>query len=244
MQEILKYILIAVTAAVLCYIGWTIYGEGTRSASARMSESVQLAQTQAQNMNSALTNVSTVGSASRNTAATSAGNVGDTQKSQPTTRVIAPVEVSEITDLNALMVEWKPRYEAAKLAYAKFAASITNAKARAADYFAQQQALTESIQDPSNRAKAEQEDAAEMLLYRQWEARADVALKTAAKIGIQLDDMDANLKKMELRADFVFDTSAFQEVPEAINELNLQLVDFQASSENIKAVSGSPFEAQ
>ena len=244
MQEVLKYILIAVAAAVVGYIGWTFYGEGTRSASARMTESVQLAQTQAQNMNSALNNVSTVGSASQNAATTSTGNIGDTQKAQPPTRIVAPVEVAEITNLNALMIQWSPRYDAAKLAYAKFDASITNAKARAADYFAQQQALTESIQDPSNIAKAEQEDAAEMLLYRQWEARADAALKTAAKIGIQLDDMDANLKKMELRADFVFDTSAFQEVPEAINELNLQLVDFQVSSENIKAVSGSPFEAQ
>lgn len=244
MQEILKYILIVVAAAVLGYIGWAIYGEGTRNASARMSESVQLAQTQAQNMNSALTNVSAVGSASRNAAATSAGDTGDTQKPQPSTLVAAPVEVAEITDINALMIEWSPRYEVAKLAYAKFEAAIANAKSRAADYFAQQQAITASMRDPANQAKAQQEDTAEMLLYRQWEARADAALKTAAKIGIQLDDMDANLKKMELRADFVFDTSAFQEVPEAINELNLQLVDFQASSENIKAVSGSPFEAR
>ena len=244
MQEILKYILIAVTAAVLGYIGWAVYGEGTRNASARMSESVQLAQTQAQNMNSALTNVSAVGSASRNAAATSAGNIGNTQESQPSTRVIAPVEVSAITDLNALMIEWSPRYEAVKLAYTKFTASITNAKARAADYFAQQQAITESMRDPANQAKAQQEDDAEMLLYKQWEARADLALKTAAEIGIQLDDMDANLKKMELRADFVFDTSALQEVPESISELNRQLADFQASSENIKAVAGSPFEAR
>lgn len=244
MQEVLKYILIAVAAAVVGYIGWTVYGEGTRSASARMSESVQLAQAQAQNMNSALTNVSSVGSASRNAATTSAGNIGDAQKPQPPTRIVAPVEVAEITNLNALMIQWSPRYDEAKLAHAKFEASITNAKARAADYFARQQALTKSMQDPSNRAKAEQEDEAEMLLYRQWEGRADAALETAAKIGIQLDDMDTNLKKMKERADFVFDTSTFQEVPESISELNLQLADFQTSSENIKAVAGSPFEAQ
>ena len=195
-------------------------------------------------MNSALTNVSAVGSASRNAATTSAGSIDDTQKPQPPARIVAPVEVAEITNLNALMIAWSPRYDAAKLAYAKFEASITNAKARAAEYFARQQALTESMQDPSNRAKAEQEDAAEMLLYWQWEARADAALETAAKIGVQLDDMDTNLKKMKERADFVFDTSAFQEVPESISELNLQLADFQTSSENIKAVAGSPFEAQ
>ena len=227
MQDTLKFILIAVALGVIGYIGWTTYGEGTRTASAKMSESVQMAQNQAQNMDVTLTSVSTV---------------GRSKVSQAT--VVQPGEVAEITDLNALLAEWRPRYDAAKLAYAKFDASIANAKARAAEYFAQQHAITESMHNPGNKEKAEQEDAAEMLLYRQWEARADAALRTATEIGMKLDDMDANLKKMELRADFVFDTSTFIEVPEAVNELNLQLADFQASSENIKAISGSPFGAQ
>ena len=83
-----------------------------------------------------------------------------------------------------------------------------------------------------------------MALYRQWAARADAARKSAAKIVIQLDDMDANLRKMELRADFVFDASAFGEVPAAVSELNQQLFDFQVASENIKLAADSPFEVQ
>ena len=220
----MKFILVAVAAGVIGYIGWTVFGEGTRTASARISDSFQIAQGQAQNINHALSSVSTVGS----------------NQDSPA-RIIESGEVAEITDLNALQSEWRPRYDAAKLAYAKFNASIANAKSRAADYFAQQQALTEGMRDPHNKAKANQQDEAEMLLYRQWEARADAALKTATEIGFQLDDMDANLKKMELRADFVFDTSAFLEVPEAVIELNRQLADFQTSSDNIRAVSGSPF---
>ena len=142
------------------------------------------------------------------------------------------------------MKEWEPRYDAAKTAYVKFHASIMNAKSRASSYFAQQRALTEQMRDPDNQAKARLEDEADLALYRQWEAQADQALEKADEIGIQLDDMDANLRKMELRADFVFDTSAFLEIPQDIEELNLQLFDFQVASENIKLSAGSPFETQ
>ena len=100
------------------------------------------------------------------------------------------------------------------------------------------------IRNPENQAIARQEDEYEMSLYRQWEEQADSALRMAAEIGIQLDDMDANLRKMELRADFVFDTSAFHEVPEAISNLNRQLVEFHAASENIKAATGTPFDTR
>ena len=241
MQNVFKYILIAVAAGVVSYIGLTIYGEGTRTAAASMAESVQLAQAQADNMTTALTSVSTVGNASTNQIVAQTER-GSSQGSA--IRIIAPVEVAEIANLDALLIRWRPRYEAAKLAHAKFDASIANAKNRAVGYFAQQRALTRSMQNPDNRARAEQEDDAEMLLYRQWEAQADGALRKAAEIITQLDDMDANLMKMELRADFVFDTSAFVEVPQAIGELNQQLADFQVSSENIKAIAGSPFEVR
>ena len=160
------------------------------------------------------------------------------------TNIVVPPAVSEITGLDHLLLEWRPRYDAAKMAYAKFDASIASAKSRAADYFGQQQALTKQMRNPDNQAKARLEDEREMALYQQWVKQADTALELAAKIGVQLDDMDANLQKMELRADFVFDTSAFTEVPEAVTELNQQLFDFQVASENIKLAAGSPFEAQ
>ena len=190
-----------------------------------MSQSLHIAQSQAQNMNQALTSVSTVGSSPERPA----------QKKESG-------GLAELADLDSLLSEWRPRYDEAKLAYTKFSASLANTKSRVADYFAQQQALTEGMRDPENKARARQQDEAEMLLYRQWQARADAALQTATEIVIQLDDMDANLRKMELRADFVFDTSP--SLPEVVIELNAQLADFQTSSDNIRAVSGSPFEVQ
>lgn len=224
MQQTLRFILIAVSAGVIGYIGWTLYEEETRTTAARMSESVHLAQAQAESVDAALTHIQDIALSNSQTPATP--------------------EISEIPNLDALIKEWEPRYTAAKTAYAKFHASITNAKSRAAAYFAQQRALTERMRDPDNQAKARLEDEADLALYRQWEARADQALEKADQVSIQLDDMDANLRKMELRADFVFDTSAFLEIPQNIEELNLQLFEFQVASENIKLSAGSPFETQ
>ena len=236
MQDVLKFILVAVSAAVIGYVGWTVYGEGTKPVAARMSESIHLAQTQAQNMNQSLTEVGAIGDVGQSVV--SQGN------SPSAVEPSVPQRVAEIANLDDLLIEWRHRYEMAKMAYVKFDASIVNAKYRAAEYFAQQQALTDQMRDPDNKARARMEDEAEMALYLQWEVRADSALKLADKIGIQLDDMDANLKKMELRSDFVFDTTAFTEVPGAIAELDQHLFDFQLASENIKLATGSPFEAQ
>ena len=236
MQDVLKFLLIAVSAAMIGYVAWTLYGEGTRPAAARMSESVHMAQAQAQSMNQSLGDVGTIGEAGQ--PIVSRG----TASSDMNTPV--SVSVAEITSLDDLLAEWRLRYEIAKTSYTKFDASITNAKNRAAEYFAQQQALTEGMQDPNNRAKAQLEDEAEIALYRQWEARADAARKSAARIVIQLDDMDTNLRKMELRTGFVFDASAFAEVPAAVSELNQQIFDFQVASENIKLAADSPFKMQ
>ena len=232
-----------------------------------MSESVQLAQVQAHNMNQALADVSNLGTSdqqsitnqldTRNQLSSAqepkpksfadidgsrdTGPAGDALLTQP--QPTESPDIAKITNIDTLIVEWSPRYDAAKVAYVKFSASVNNAKSRAADYFAQQQAITEQIRDPDNQAKARQEDERDLILYRQWETKAHLALDVAEQIGIQLDDMDANLRKVKLRAGFVFDTSQFQEMPQAIDDLNRQLADFQTASENIKAATGSPFEA-
>ena len=57
MQETLRFILIAVSAGVIGYIGWTLYEEETRTTAARMSESVLLAQAQAESVDSAFTHI-------------------------------------------------------------------------------------------------------------------------------------------------------------------------------------------
>ena len=231
-RRTLKYTLIIVVVAVIGYAALTVYGEMTQTEAARMSDSVQLAENQAENMNRALGDVSVFAGGN------SVGNASETG-AQATT-----AEIAKITSIDVLIDRWEPRYDDAKLAYVKFEAAIDNAKASAAGYFATQQALTERINDPATKAQARQDDERDLALYRQWESQADSALAKARAIGRQLDDMDASLRKLELRTDFVFDASSFQEVPAAILELDAELSEFRAASETIREVTASPFEAR
>ncbi len=229
---ILKYTLIIMVVAVVAYAALAVYGEVAKTEAARMTDSVQLAENQAENMNRALGNVSDF--ASEN----SPRDPSETE-SQPTS-----AEISKITNIDTLIDRWEPRYDDAKLAYVKLEAAINNAKASAAGYFAAQQALTERINDPATKARASTDDEHELALYQQWEAQANSALAKARTIGMQLDDMDASLRKLQLRTDFVFDASSFQDVPAAISELNAELSEFRAASETIRSITASPFEAK
>ena len=231
-RRTLKYALIIMVVAVIGYAGLTVYGEATQTEAARMSGSVQLAENQAENMNRALGDVSVFAGGN------SAGNASETGIQTET------AEIAKTTNIDTLIDRWEPRYDDAKLAYVKFEAAIDNAKAGAAGYFAAQQALTERINDPSAKARAREDDKQDLALYRHWEAQADSAMAQARAIGMQLDDMDASLRKLALRADFVFDTSSFQEVPAAILELDAELTEFRAASETIRAATASPFEAK
>ena len=226
----LKYVLIVVVVAVIAYAALSVYGEVTETEAARMSDSVALSENQAANMNRALGEVSVFAAGS------SGGNPSETGLQTQNS------EISKITSIDELIGRWEPRYEGAKLAYVKFEAAIDNAKASAAGYFAAQQAVTERINDPEIKAQAREDDDRDLTLYRQWEAQANLALAKARAIGMQLDDMDASLRKLELRTDFVFDSSSFREVPAAILELNAELSEFRAASETIRAATESPFE--
>ena len=227
-RRMLKYTLMIVAAGVIGYGGLTVYEELTQTEAARVSASVQLAENQAENMLRALGDVSVF----------TDGSAGS-----DTSQAVSQPAISEISDIDTLIARWKPLYEDAKLAYTKLEAAIDSAKVSAAGYFAAQQALTESINDPATRAQWRQDDERDWALYRQWETQADSTLAKAQAIGMQLDDMDAVLSKLELRTDFVFDASSFQEIPTAISELNAQLSEFRAASESIRAATASPFEA-
>ena len=228
-RRILKYSLIIVTAAVVGYGGLAVFEEVTKTEAARISDSVQLAENQAENINRTLGGVSVF--ANRNP-----GGNASPEGSKP--------ETSEISDIDSLIERWEPLYDDARLAYTKFEAAIDNAKISATGYFATQQALTESISNPTAKAQAREDDERDLGLYLKWEVQADSALAKAQAIGMQLDDMDAILRKQELRADFVFDPSSFQELPVAISELNAELSEFQAASETIRGATESPFEAK
>ena len=227
LRQTLRLIVIAATVATIVYAGFAFYGGATQTEAAVLSDSVELAENQAGSMGQALNDVSAFASL-RSTA--------DGQP-QPGSSVTAGT-----MDIHTLVIRWEPKYESAKSAYLKLESAIGVAKSSAADYFAAQQSITERINDPDAKLKAQQDDERDMDLYRQWEERADAVLAEAHAIGLRLDDMDSNLAKLKLRADFVFDASSFSEVPTAIADLNKELADFQVASESIRAATKSPFE--
>ena len=227
LRHTLRFIVIAAAVATIVYAGFAFYGGATQTEAAAMSGSVELAEYQAGSMGQALNDVSLFASLRA-----PAGG-----QPQPGSSVAAGT-----TDIHALLARWEPRYNNAKAAYPKLESAIVVAKSSAADYFAAQQAITERINDPGTKLRAQQDDERDLDLYRQWEERADAVLAEAHAIGLRLDDMDASLRKLELRAGFAFDASSFSEVPAAIADLNRELANFRGASENIRAVTKSPFE--
>ena len=227
LRHTLRLIVIAAAAAVIVYAGFALYGGATQTEAAALSDSVELAENQAGSMSQALNDVSMFAS------------LRDPAGGQPQPRSSTTAAVA---DINVLLARWEPRYNNAKAAYLKLDSAITVAKNSAAGYFEAQRAITERINDPGAKLRAQQDDDRDWDLYQQWAERADAVLAEAHAIGLRLDDMDASLRKLELRAGFAFDASSFSEVPAAIAELNSELADFQVASENIRAVTKSPFE--
>ena len=218
---------IAAVAAVIVYAGFSLYEGTTQTEAAALSDSVQLAENQAGSMGQALNNVSVFASLRAPT------------DGQPQT---GGSGIAGVTNIDTLLALWEPRYNNAKASYPRLESAIAVAKGSAADYFAAQRAITERINDPGVKLRAQQDDGRDWNLYRQWEERADAVLAEAHAIDLRLDDMDAGLRKLELRADFAFDTSSFSEVPAAIADLDQELADFQVASERIRETTKSPFE--
>ena len=227
LRHTLRLIVVAAAVATIVYAGFAFYGGATQTEAAVLSDSVELAENQAGSMGQALDDVSVFASL-RDPAG------GQPQSVSPTT--------TQTTDIHALLARWEPRYNNAKAAYVKLESAIAVAKSSAAGYFDAQRAITARINDPDAKLRAEQDDGRDWELYERWAERADSILAEAYAIGLRLDDMDAGLRKLELRAGFAFDASSFSEVPAAIADLNRELADFQAASENIRAVTKSPFE--
>ena len=186
-RQILRAIVFAAAAAVIVYAGFVFYGGRAQTEAATLSNSVEMAENQAGSMGRALDGVSQFASLH---------SLADGQQQAESSGTAA------VTDIDTLIVQWEPKYDDAWSAYSKLESAITVAKSSASGYFAAQQAITERINDPDAKMKAQQDDERDLDLYRQWEGRADAVLAEAHAIGLRLDDMDASLRKLELRADF------------------------------------------
>ncbi len=216
LRKFLQLAVVAIVVAVAAGFGWLAYGEVNTSEAVHFDESISMVRHQTESVSVTLVD----------------------------TGAFVDAGVANITDVSLLLGEWTPRYNGAQSSYQKFDSAIAAAEVRAEAYFASQRALTGRYHDPVRRARAQANDDANYALYTQWRSRAHQTREHARNILKRLDDMDTDLRKLELSSEFSFDAGGFDTVPSAISALDDELSQFQIASENIRDITVSPFEEQ
>ena len=216
MQNTLKLIVAAALVALVASFGWLVFGEVKTSEAVQLNESIDMVSHQTMRIDSSLKSTSS----------------------------FVTTDISEISSIEQLLDEWTPRYERASLAYARFDAAIIAAEQQAEAYFAEQRALTSRYHDDELRAKREANDEAEYALYGGWLDRAHQVRANARGVLDRLEDMNTDLRKLKLTAEMssAFNVSGFNEVPVEITDLAVELSEFQIASDNVRAITKSPFE--
>lgn len=214
LRKTLKTIVGVALIGALAGLAWTGYGQINTSAAAYFDSSINMVEHQTVRMNTALSDV---------------GNLVET-------------EIDEITNISILIDRWTPLYSQAHPAYQRFDAAIMAAEVRAEAYFVAQRALTQQYHNEDLRSRAEANDEADYALYIRWRDRAREAREQALEIVKKLDDMDTDLRKLELSSGFSIDPAKFTAVPSDILDLSDHLVNFQTASVNIREITASPFE--
>ena len=225
MQRLLRLLVAAVVITAAAGFAWLVYGETETSAAVRFDESIGMVHHQTDRMSETL---------------------GDTGAFVNANIAAAPAEkqVSEITSISELIDEWEPRYNETQTVYLKFDSAIVAAEQRAEEYFASQRALTGRYNDPEKRAQAQEYDDEDYGLYGEWRTQAHRARSHAQEIMSKLDDIDTDLRKLQLSSEFSSNGGTSREVPQAILLLDEELAEFQLASENIREIMASPVEVQ
>ena len=217
LSKLFRWAAIVSVVTVFVGIGWAVYSHTQASEKGKAYASMTMVSHQTTEMNNALVD---------------AGGFAE------------QTNVSEVVSIEALIGLWEPRYAASQTAYEKFNSAIVLAEQQAEAYFSAQRALAERYHDEGRKSLAIQRADEEYALYQTWQDKAHLIRDEANTILRRLDDMDTDLRLLELTSGFSFDTEAFETIPIEISELNHSLDDFQIASENIRAVTKSPFEAQ
>ena len=209
-----KFTALACFVVVAVVIGWLIYGERSVSEASQFRESIEMVDYQTGGVSNPI------------------GNTGH----------LVERNIAEITDVAELIAEWTPRYQATKEAFKKFDLAIVAAEEQAELYFQSQSDLTAQLNDHDLRIRAQARDDAYEKQFLEWQVLAHHVRSQARTIILRLDDMDIELKKLELLSEMSFDAMGFREVPDEITALDLELEQFKAASENIRQLTESPFE--
>ena len=130
---------------------------------------------------------------------------------------------------------WSPRYRQAEEEHRRLAYRIEHAERAATQYFSVQTELTGYVKDREQRRRAEANDRTEMEVYRQWRAQAHQTMNQADRIMDDLHDMDIQITKQLLSANFAPIFSEFMKLPLSVSDLHRDLEQFRIRSEEIGA---------
>ena len=213
LSSVFKFATIASLILVVVALGWLIYGERNVSQASQLSDGMEMVHHQTAKVGVAVN----------------------------ATGKLMEVDVSGINNIADLIADWTPRYRAAKAAFNKFDLAIQAAEEQAPIYFQSQRDLTAKIHDDDRRNQAEMIDDAHYEQYEQWQSLAHEVRNQAQLVIFRLDDTDIDLQKLELLSEMSFDAMGFREVPKEIVALDRELEQFQTASENIRAITESPF---
>ena len=216
MRKVFNLVVAVAFLATVAGLGWMAFGEVKASEALQFNESIDMVSHQTMRIDTSLRSTSS----------------------------LVTTDISEIASIEQLMDEWTPRFERASLAYVRFDAAIVAAERQAEAYFAEQRALTSGYHDDELRARAEAADEAEYAIYGEWLDRAHRVRTSAKEVLDRLEDMNTELRKLKLTTEMssAFNVAGFKEVPVEITSLGAELSEFQVASDNIRAITKSPFE--
>lgn len=217
MVKVFNWVAMATVIALVAGIGWSAFGNVQVSEAAQLDAGMTMVRHQTAGMSTTLVET---------------GNF------------VEEVEVAKVREIDTLLTLWEPHYAASNAAYTRFDAAIALAGQQAHAYFTAKRALAERYHNPKRQAKAQRRDDEEYALFEAWQERAERARENARAIMRRFDDMDTDLRRLELTSGFTFDAGLFDTVPTEISDLNDRLADFQVASGNIQDMTKSPFATE
>ena len=127
--------------------------------------------------------------------------------------------------------EWSNRYGLAIDAHKRFRWRVDRVGAIAAEYFEHQTELTSLMPNADRRAVFRIRDQEEKELYRQWQLQANDILSQSNSIMDELRQLNLEITKLRLSANFSALHQEFQTIPYAITQLHDDLELFRSRSE-------------
>ena len=164
---------------------------------------------------------------------------GVTQTENIPPAVVTPVTVRPeawyVSRVQNLVDRWGPRYAAAKADIDRFEHRFRTSEDRLMEYFNEQGALTESINNPILRAELQRRDDEERAAYARWTEEGWQLLARALEMRRALDDMDIVIRKQQLTVNMLSEYTRASTIPASAASLYASLDDFRRQSDELAA---------